>query len=143
MKGLKELQIKEALDRLNILQKQYELIETVTNEFRDEGTIYYSEYINKVQQGILYWVDNREDFVNSIKEFEEGHSAIVYHVILTPTEFGDMLSLLYVSMHQEEWKRDREELEEGYPFAYCINGDISEFGAIQITGANGGISRLN
>ena len=137
------MQQQEALKRLKILQSQYELMDNVVNEFESEGTVYYSEYINKIQQGILYWVSNEKEFEDAIKEFEKEHTSIVYHVMLAPTEFGDMLSLLYVSPHQEEWERDIEELKEGYPLAYCINGEVSEFGAIQIAGANGGITRVN
>jgi len=140
---LKELQTYEAVRRLNILEIECELMPTVTNEFENEGTVYYSEYVNKDTKGVLYWVNNKEEFVNTIKEFEEQYNTIVYHVILTPTEFGDMLTLLYVSPHKEEWEKDKEELHEKLPCAYCINGDCSEFGGIEIAGTNGGIIRVN
>ena len=146
MADLRELQKQEALERLKILQEQYELMETVVNEFEKEDVVYYSEYTNKRQQGILYWISNNEEYVNAIKEFEEKYKALVYHAILTPMEFGTLLNLLCVCQYEEEWERERQELKDGYPFVYCMNLDdssTSEFGTIQIAGANGGITRIN
>jgi len=142
---LRQLQKTEALNRLRILQMNYGLLENVVTEFEKDNTLYYSEYINKNAQGILYYVSNKEEFTNAIKEFEEKHQVLVYHAILTPLIYGRMLSLLYVSKYEEEWQRDRNELSEGLPLAYCMNLDdeiTSEFGGIQIAKANGGITRI-
>lgn len=82
---------------------------------------------------------------NAVKEFEEKHNALVYHSILVPTIYGRLLNMLYISKYTEEWQRDREELNEGLPLAYCKNLEddtMSEFGTIQIAGANGGITRI-
>ena len=144
MNDLKEQQKNEALNRLRLLQMKFELLENVVTEFEQDDTLYYSEYINKNTQGILYYVSNSEELTNTIKEFEEKHQAKVYHAILTPLTYGRMLSLLYVSQYTEEWQRDRNELSEGLPLAYCINLDdevTAEFGGIQIAKANGGITR--
>lgn len=144
MNDLKEQQKNEALNRLRLLQMKFELLENVVTEFEQDDTLYYSEYINKNTQGILYYVSNSEELTNTIKEFEEKHQAKVYHAILTPLTYGRMLSLLYVSQYTEEWQRDRNELSEGLPLAYCINLDdevTAEFGGIQIAEANGGITR--
>ena len=144
MNDLKEQQKNEALNRLRLLQMKFELLENVVTEFEQDDTLYYSEYINKNTQGILYYVSNSEELTNTIKEFEEKHQAKVYHAILTPLTYGRMLSLLYVSQYTEEWQRDRNELSEGLPLAYCINLDDevpAEFVGIQIAKANGGITR--
>lgn len=142
---LKQLQKTEAIERLKILQDKFELMETVTKEFEKEDTLYYSEYINKSCPAILYWVNNKEEYKNAVKEFEEEHNALVYHAILTRTTFGTILTLLYVTEEQEVWQEDRKQLNEGLPLAYCINLDddtCSEFGGVQIGGAMGGIVRL-
>ena len=143
---LKELQKNEALNRLRILQMKYGLLENVVKEFQVDDTIYYSEYINQYLKGLLYWIDNEDEYADAIKRFEEKHQSTVYHAIYTPTSHGRILSLLYVSPHQEEWKMDRDDLNnDGRPLAYCINLDddtSSEFGAIQIAKANGGINRI-
>lgn len=143
---LKQLQKIEAIERLKILQDKFELMETVTKEFEKEDTLYYSEYVNKQFPAILYWVSNKENYENAIKQFEEKHNVLVYHVILTPTyDNGIVLTLLYVSETQEEWARDKEELKEGLPCAYVMNIEIeqdSAFGGVQIAGVMGGIVRL-
>lgn len=143
---LKQLQKTEAIERLKILQDKYELLETVTKEFENEDTLYYSEYVNKQFPAILYWISNKENYENAIKQFEKQHNVLVYHVILTPTcDNGIVLTLLYVSKTQEEWTRDKEELKEGLPCAYVMNIESeqgSEFGGVQIAGAMGGIVRL-
>ena len=146
MKDLKTLQKQEALERLTILQKQYGLMETVLKEFKEDNTIYYSEYINQNIQGILYWVSNKDEYTEIVEEFEKKNNALVYHIISTPVIYGGiLLSMLYVSKNQEEWKRDREDLKNGLPLAYCINladPEMAEVGGIQIKGANGGICQI-
>lgn len=146
MDGLKILQKQEALERLTILQKQYGLMETVLKEFKENNTIYYSEYINQNIQGILYWVSNKDEYTEIVEEFEKKNNALVYHIISTPVIYGGtLLSMLYVSKNQEEWKRDREDLKDGLPLAYCINladQEMAEVGGIQIKGANGGICQI-
>lgn len=142
---LKQLQKKEALNRLRILQTKYGLLENVITEFEKEDTLYYSEYVNKQCPAILYWVSNKEEYQRAIKEFEEEYDALVYHAILTSTTFGTILTLLYVTEQEEVWKEDRENLNEGMALAYCINLEddtYSEFGSVQIAGAKGGITRL-
>ena len=143
MENLKQLQKQEAIERLKILHDQYDLMETVINEFEKKDTVYYSEHHRKV--GILYWASNEEKYVRLMKKFEEEHNALVYHAILSSTTFGKLFTMLYVSKNMDEWKTDQEELSEGIPFVYVKNLDddsCSEFGCIQIVSANGGITRL-
>lgn len=61
MENLKKLQKNEALNRLRILQINFELLENVVTEFEQDDKLYYSEYINQNLQGILYYVSNKED----------------------------------------------------------------------------------
>lgn len=141
---IKQLQRQEAINRLRLLQTKYGLLENVVNEFEKEDVLYYSEYVNKQCPAILYWVSNKEEYTQAIREFEEKHNALVYHAILTRTVFGTLLTLLYVTEEKEVWKEDREQLQEGLPLAYIINledDNCSEFGGIQITGVMGGIVR--
>ena len=143
MENQKQLQKQEAIERLKILHDQYDLMETVINEFEEKNTLYYSEQYREVS--ILYWISNNEEYERAIKEFEKENEILVYHAILTSTVFGKLLTLLYVSANQEEWETDQEELTEGLPCAYVMNLDdesCSEFGCIQIASANGGITRL-
>ncbi len=143
---IRTLQKKEAIERLKILHEKYELLENVITEFEKEDTLYYSEYKNKVFSAVLYWVSNREDLTELVKNVEEEKGILVYHAILTPTIYGTYFSLLYVSQNQEEWEEEKMYLKESITSAYSINlSDIemAEFGDIQIAGAMGGIRQIS
>lgn len=141
--NLKELQKTEATHRLQLLEKLYKMHQNVLREFTSDETIYYSERINKSFCGILYWLDNIQEYVDAVKEIEQKYNIYVYHCILSHTEFGDVLDMLFVSSSTEEWEQESEDLETGYVESYCyvLNGDTSEFGTIKIKGINGGLMR--
>ena len=42
----------------------FELLENVVTEFEQDDILYYSEYINKNAQGILYYISNSEELTN-------------------------------------------------------------------------------
>ena len=130
---------------LEILEKVYKLHPNVLKEYKANDTIYYSEYINKMYRGVLYWLENKPEYVKAIKDIEEKHKIFVYHCILNYTELGECLTMLYVSSYPDEWEQDKNELKTGYIVAYVYNLDeiYSEFGSIEIAGANGGIVRIN
>ena len=70
-----------------------------------------------------------------IQDFEEEHKGTVYAVIHDLTEFGELLTMLYVSSSSTEWEADRKDLKDGYPFAYVANLStpyFSEFGSVGI-----------
>lgn len=142
---LKKEQKVEAIERLKILNKNFELLKNVVNDFEKKDLLYFSEQTSL--GGILYWCTKENgynEYVDLIKKFEEENNAIVYHAIHCYTEFGELLNLLYVSQHKSEWKMDRTDLIKGVPFAYCYNLDdewCSEFGSISIAGRTGGIIR--
>lgn len=141
--NLKELQKQEAIHRLQLLEKFYNIHPNVLAEFKTDETIYYSERINKTFAGILYWLDNKQEFVDAVKEIEEKYNIYVYHCILSHTEFGDTLDMLFVSSLLEDWEQETQELESGLITIYCkvFGGDGSEFGTIKIKDVNGGIVR--
>lgn len=136
-------QKQEALKRMKLLK----LHNNVINEFKKEDVVYYSERQNRIFDGILYWVSNKPEFVEIIKEFETEYNALVYHAQLTRTTFGDCLTLLYVSQYDEEWQMDLDALKEQeiHTCAYVVNldePDFSEFGYVGLIRKNGGISRV-
>lgn len=140
---LRQLQKKEATHRLQLLEKEYKMHQNVLKEFTADETIYYSETISKSFSGILYWLNNKQKYVDAVKEIEQKYNIYVYHCILSHTEFGDVLDMLFVSSAQDEWKQESGDLETGYIESYCyvLNGDTSEFGTIKIKGVNGGLTR--
>ena len=139
-KTLLELQKEEALERM----RAFKLLPKVIKDFDKIGLVYYSERLNKKFDGILSWITNKPEFRKIISDFQIKHKALVYHAILTHTELGDMLSLLYVCETKEEWDMDWEDLREGIQVAYVANlsnPDFSEFGSIGVKPVNGGLSR--
>lgn len=81
--------------------------------------------------GAFYWAEDED--LKRIREFEEQYNAVVYVVIRSYTDIGKMDSYLYVSDHEEEWERDRDDLENLSPIAYVYNHDApycSEFGSV-------------
>ena len=145
LEELRRLQMQEALERLKILQEQYKVHPNVLNEFKQYGTVYYSERINKSYDGVLYWLNNRPEFEEAVKEIEEKHNIYIYHAILNHTEYGPWLSMLYVSNTPDSWADEKSELKSGIPYAYVYTFDelSSEFGPIKIVGINGGLTRLS
>lgn len=140
---LRQLQKIEATHRLELLEKEYKMHHNVLKEFTTDETIYYSETINKSFSGILYWLNNIPKYVDAVKEVEQKYNIYVYHCILSHTEFGDVLDMLFVSSTQDEWEQELEDLETGYVESYCyiLDGEGSEFGTIKIKNANGGLTR--
>lgn len=129
---MRNKQIDEALARLKMLG----LHSNVTNDF-------LLGIINKSEGGgFLYWLNDKEEEI--VKEFEKQYDAVVYHCISTPTNFGDLLSMLYVSAHPDEWEYDRKDLGVFSPLSYVYNKscpEFSELGSIGIKPQFGGLIR--
>jgi hypothetical protein len=127
-------QKQEAIARMKMLKMH----ENPIREFEKEDKINQSEH-----GGILYWLDEQQE--QYVKAFEEKHKAVVYHVIHNYTDIGEMLSFLYVSDSPDEWEYDRDDLKQGYAYAYVMNLDdeyCSEFGSIGIKPQFGGLVRI-
>lgn len=83
--------------------------------------------------GACFWLN--EEQLARVREFEEKNDALVYHVIHSFTNIGEMESYLYVSDYPEEWEMDRQDIGEGSQLVYVVNKDApdcSEFGSIGI-----------
>ena len=132
MKPTKEEQRKECLTRMKLSGLCREVIE----DFQ-KGQLYKTERL-----GILYYLNNNEMAV--VKDFEEKNNAVVYHILHSNTEFGELLAILYVSQYKEEWEMDRADLQEGIALSYVYNvdcPDYSEFGSIGFARKFGGLIR--
>ena len=133
MKITIEKKKQEAVARM----KSLKLYPNIIREFEEKDVINLSE-----NGGILYWLSDEQK--QYVKEFEETYNTLVYHVIRNFTEFGELLTFLYVSDEQEEWEYDREDLKGGYTCAYVKNLDedlFSEFGSVGIRMQFGGLVR--
>ena len=135
MKVSKEIKKAEAIKRMKVL----DLYGPYIKAFEKKDEIFLSEIT-----GGVYEFGEDTKLVDKIKEFEAEHNALVYHVIHTPTQFGELYNFLYISDHQEEWGMDNEDISGGYALAYVWNKDdewCSEFGEIGVRGKFGGIVR--
>ena len=124
----------EAIARMQVLG----IYQPTIKQF-EEGKVSCSE----PPVGANYWLD--EDQQKIAKEFEKEHGALVYFAIRSYTEFGVMDSFLYVSDYAEEWEMDREDITNGYVYAYVYNYDIpeySEIGSIGVEERFGGLVRV-
>lgn len=125
--------MQEAVKRMKALG----IISNAIKEFEKGGVVNKSEF-----GGILYWLDDREKEV--VRKFQQDTGAIVYACILNHMEFGDCLSLLYVSPHEEEWEYDMANLKDKCPFVFVHNFDapeLSEYGYIGVCPRFGGLAR--
>lgn len=129
----------EAVVRLKMLGVH----QNVIDDFNGKGYHKGKRVINYSEKGILYWVED-DKWKEIISKFEKEYDALVYHVIYSHTNLGDMLSLLYVSDDEDEWGMDREAIAEGFSYAYVENLDdpfLSEIGSIGIEPVFGGVVR--
>ena len=130
----KEERFIEAIERMKMLKLDKSCIEAFT-----KGKVWESE-----GYGALYEVNKEEQQI--IDKFEKEHEGcLVYHMIHNKFEFGECYSILYVSPDTDEWQQDKEDINEGYVFAYVYNKDddwCSEFGTIAVKSQFGGLVRL-
>lgn len=130
--SMKEKMKEEAISRMNILK----LHPNVIKEFSNSGKV------NLSLNAALYYLNDEQ--LARVQEFEQKYNALVYLVIQNHTQFGELLSFLYVSQYTEEWEYDRSDLKECYPLVYVANltDEIcSEFGHIEIRPCVGGVIR--
>lgn len=130
----------EAIRRM----KKLKLMPSIINDFkRNRDLVQYSE--PTPLGGILYWISNKPEWMEKVREFEKRNNALVYHAIHSYTGFGELLNLLFVSDDPEEWEMDNDDIEAGYVFSYVINFDepmFSELGTIAVKPAAGGLVRV-
>lgn len=132
----KEIKKTEALNRMKTLQ----LFTPCIKAFEKRNEVQLSE-----MTGGLYEFSENEELTAKVKAFEEEYNALVYHVIHTFTQFGELYSFLYVSDHQDEWDMDNEDIKDNYAMVYVWNKDdewCSEFGSIAVRQKFGGLVRV-
>lgn len=128
-----EMKKAEAIKRMKVLK----LHEDAIREFEEDGKLNLSK-----SGGFLYWLD--DDQKRRVREFEQKHNALVYHVIHNYVGGDEHFVYLFVSNYEEEWARDLADLRDGYPFVYVENVSAdwcSEFGCIGIKSNSGGLMR--
>lgn len=117
----------EAISRM----KKLGIFPETIRQFEQESLVSISE----PPFGAFYWAEGED--LDRIHQFEERYDGLVYVVIRSFTEYGQMDCYLYVSDHIQEWNEDRDSLDSpgNGVFAYVYNyddPDLSEFGSIGI-----------
>lgn len=126
---------KEAVSRMRLLK----LFPACIKAFESRGEVQLSE-----RTGALYEFSDNTWLNAKIKEFEEKHNALVYHVIHTLTDFGELYDFLYVGNDKAEWGYENSDLKDNYVFVWCENATepmFSEFGTIGVGQRFGGLIR--
>lgn len=152
--NLKERQIAEAKARIDILKRKGYEPQVIYNNIAVDGTKPEFEIIVSERRsifgktiGCMYTpdefmqLDNTPDTKGIFAELEE-MGAVPYAATAEHTEFGDMLTVLAVSKYEEEWERDRAELEDNEACAFCGTGPgWTEWGMVGFKVAGGGLVR--
>ena len=132
----REIKKEEALKRMATLGLMKECIRA----FKSRNEVWFTEIT-----GGLYEFSSDAELTAKVKEFEEEHNALVYHVTHTYTSFGELYNFLYVSDYKEEWEYDNADIPDGYVMAYVWNKTddwCSELGTIVVTERFGGLVRV-
>lgn len=115
----------EAIARM----KMWGIFPETVKQFKNDDLI--SESIPPV--GACFWIEGEQ--LERLRRFEKENNALVYFVIHSYTNIGELENYLYVSDYPEEWKMDRDDIGAGQQLCYVVNHDMpdcSEFGSIGI-----------
>lgn len=142
---MKDLQKKEAIERLKALQ-----CDARAKELLENGKVMIFENGHVILEGLnikMAWAVELEDdkILEQIKRIEEVYGLLVYAVVETDTEFGRLYDFFHVSKYEEEWEMDRKLIKQNMIFSYCYNQSIpefSEFRTIQIENVDGNLYRI-
>ena len=62
-----------------------------------------------------------------VSEFEHTHRCVVYYAMRTRTNFGELISYLFVSPYKEEWNIEVDDLKHNRAVSYVYNMETPEF----------------
>jgi len=131
----------EAIARM----KLWGIFSPIVRAFETKGTVAEST----PPFGACFWLNDAQK--ERVRQFEQEHNALVYHVIHHTAIFGgtdkfELEEYLYVSKYPEEWAYDRAHIEEGQQLVYSYNltaPECSELGYIGIKRTPaGGLARV-
>ena len=126
----------EALSRM----RQLKIDATATLHFEKYDNLFMS------RRGILRRLSDEESVL--IEEWERQTGCLVYHIIYSETDIGDMMNILYVSKYEDDWPTERQLSRNGEAFglyAYVRNMDddmLSDYGLIWLVNNDGLLFRV-
>lgn len=92
--------------------------------------------------GALYWLEDNEK--KMVDDWQKETGNLPYHLIRTATEFGTLMTILFVSPDKSTWKEDKEDSLSFIQFSYTINESepmFSEYGSVGLMPSIGGLVR--
>ena len=124
----------EAIKRMKMMQVAPETIQ----KFKDDGKVMVSE----LPFGAMCFLTEKEQ--QEVDQFEQEYNALVYHIIRTYTNFGQLDSFLFVSDYPEEWDMENTNIKRNIVFTWTVNRSadwMSDMGSITFRSAHGGLIR--
>lgn len=106
--------------------------------------------IRAFEQGDMIWTSERGclyedmDLHTLAKKVEEEYGGLVYHIDHSIYEFGECLSMFWISKYEEDGSA-LPDIKDGYAFCYVQNltyPECSEFGTITFKPFIGGVVRV-
>ena len=124
--------------------RNFGLMDQVQEQFMTEDKLYYSERQNQIFDGILYWLSNKPEWLEKVRELEQEYGVLVYHAYLYHATYGTVLDCLCVPSDPDAFEDTLEDSKNGIAFIYAINLSeplYSDFGYGEYKPKNGGISK--
>lgn len=99
------------------------------------------QLLNITDQDITQFTD--EGVVNAVNRLQEKCGALVYHIIKTEGQFYTEYSILFVSDQEEDWLKNKKDIENGKVLAYVYNTSYAaaRFEYIGVESENGELKR--
>ncbi len=148
---MKETIKNEILKRYEILFEQG-LTTDAKDWVRDGKVLISNTLLNRYPSGkmelwgIIFTLNEKAEYAPYVEEIEAEKNVTVYMGIVTRTTIGTLLSLMFVSAEESEWKREREFMEQDqihYAFVFNIEEEMCELGSIRYEVAAGGLVRVD
>lgn len=148
---MKETIKNEILKRYEILFEQG-LTTDAKDWVRDGKVLISNTLLNRYPSGkmelwdIIFTLNEKPEYAPYVEEIEAEKNVTVYMGIVTRTTIGTLLSLMFVSAEESEWKREREFMEQDqihYAFVFNIEEEMCELGSIRYEVAAGGLVRVD
>lgn len=142
--NIKELQKKEAIKRLEILTKKFDLKSNILEDFKkDKVSLSIEKYLTSI--------DSKSTFGEIVKIHEQQNNSLAYYGIVFKAFDMLMFAILTVSPYIEDWEKERELLYKydnliclsGYAYNLDIPNKCTEFINMIITSENGALTFEN
>ncbi len=134
----REKQMKEALERLTMLEDLFELNPNIKNYFK-EGKLYYSYLTGGGYIGSVDTISYDKRYAAIVRGFEAQTSYLVYHAI----ECKGTIALLYVSDDYNQWLEERPLSSGVLAHVFNVESHENEKGYIKIDSFQGALYRVN